>query len=109
MEKGIPLYSEDIDIENGVVLTEEKGAIPTLHFYQYQLSGCLDPSEVDQDGTILPSVDIDLLDKQITRKEVYSNDVSTATSDEIKDQLAFFGIEKKYKLKWTYERHPIKK
>ena len=81
IEKGLPLYSNDIETENGITLIEEKGAIPTLHFFQYELSGCLDPQDLGEDGAILPSVDVDLLDKQITRREVYENDISEATTD----------------------------
>ena len=68
IEKGIPLYSQDIETESGVFLTEIKSAIPTLHFYQYSLSGCLQPSEIDENGEMLPSVDVDILEKQVTRK-----------------------------------------
>ena len=63
-------YSSDIDTESGIALIEEKGAIPTMHFYQYELSACLDPTEV-LDGEIMPGVDLDLAEKQVTRREVY--------------------------------------
>ena len=85
IEKGIPLYSQEIDTECGVILKEEKGAIPTMHYFRYDLVGCLQPSDLDESGVLLPDVDISNLETEVIRQEFYENNISDATSDQIKE------------------------